>query len=108
MTSIIILAAALWAFVVIPCSPVWLEAADATKEPAEIKRAPSKTKPVDINSAPIDELRKLPGIGDAYAQKIIDNRPYQTKDQLVSRKVIPEASYDRIKDRIIAMQGGKS
>jgi DNA uptake protein ComE-like DNA-binding protein len=109
MTSIIILAVALLAFAVIPCSPVWLEAADATtKTAAEPKKAPSKTKPVDINSAPIDELRKLPGIGDAYAQKIIDNRPYQTKDQLVSRKVIPEASYDRIKDRIIAMQGGKS
>jgi competence protein ComEA len=109
MTSIKIFAAALFPFAVIVCSPVWLEAADATtKTAAETKKAPSKTKPVDINSAPIDELRMLPGIGDTYAQKIVDNRPYQTKDQLVSRKVIPEATFDMIKDRIIAMQGGKS
>jgi competence protein ComEA len=109
MTSIKIFAAALFAFAVNVYSPVWLEATDATtKTAAEIKKAPSKTKPVDINSAPVDELRMLPGIGDAYAQKIIDNRPYQTKEQLVSRKVVPEATYDMIKDRIIAMQGGKT
>jgi DNA uptake protein ComE-like DNA-binding protein len=49
----------------------------------------------------------LPGIDAAYAQKIVDNRPYQKKDQLVSRKIIPEGAYNKIKDRIIAMQGGK-
>jgi radical SAM superfamily enzyme with C-terminal helix-hairpin-helix motif len=54
------------------------------------------------------ELKALPGIGDAYAQKIVDNRPYQKKDQLVSRKIIPQATYNKIKDRIIAMQAGKS
>ncbi len=45
---------------------------------------------------------------NAYAQKIVDNRPYQKKDQLVSRKIIPQATYNKIKDRIIAMQAGKS
>jgi competence protein ComEA len=109
MTSIKLFVAALFAFAVVVCSPVWLEAADGTTKAAgETKKAPSKTKPVDINSASLDDLKMLPGIGDAYAQKIVDNRPYQKKDQLVSRKIIPEESYNMIKDRIIAMQGGKS
>ena len=107
MEPIKILIAALVAFAVIAHSPVWLEAAETTKSAAETKKAPSKTQPVDINSASVDDLKMLPGIGDAYAQKILDNRPYQKKDQLVSRKIIPQEIYDKIKDRIIAMQGGK-
>jgi competence protein ComEA len=108
MIPIRIFVVALFALTFIVYSPLWLEAADATtKATPETKKVPSKTQPVDINSAAIDELKALPGIGDAYAQKIVDNRPYQTKDQLVSRKIIPEANYNRIKDRIIAMQGSK-
>jgi competence protein ComEA len=101
---------ALFAFAVISYSPVWLQAGEITKKPAaaETKNVPSKTKPLDINSASIEDLKALPEIGDAYAQKIIDNRPYQKKDQLVSRKIISEANYNRIKDRIIAIQGSKS
>jgi len=107
MTPIKIFRAALFVFAVIVYSPVSLEAADATaKAAAETKKAPSKTQPVDINSASVDDLKML-GIGDAYAQKILDNRPYQKKDQLVSRKIIPQETYDKIKDRIIAMQGSK-
>jgi competence protein ComEA len=62
----------------------------------------SKSTLVDINSASDDELKALPGIGEAYSKKIIANRPYQRKDQLVSKKVIPEATYSSIKDQIIA------
>jgi competence protein ComEA len=108
MTPIKILIVALFTFAVIAHSPVGLEAADTTtKGAAETKKAPSNTQPVDINSASVDDLKMLPGIGDAYAQKIVDNRPYQKKDQLVSRKIIPQETYDKIKDRVIAMQGGK-
>jgi competence protein ComEA len=67
----------------------------------------SKTTLVDINSASDDELKALPGIGEAYAKRIIANRPYQRKDQLVSRKVIPEATYNGIKDQIFAKQAVK-
>ena len=59
---------------------------------------------MDINSATKQQLMTLTGIGDAYAQKIIDNRPYRGKDELVSKKVIPQATYDKISAQIIAKQ----
>ena len=57
---------------------------------------------IDINSAPKVELWTLPGIDDAYAQKIIDGRPYRAKKQLVQENIIPQDTYDKIADSIIA------
>jgi competence protein ComEA len=80
-------------------------AAQATKEKsAPPKAAAAKTTILDINTASKAELTTLSGIGDAYSQKIIDGRPYKRKDELVTKKVIPQATYDKIKDLIVAKQ----
>ena len=57
---------------------------------------------VDVNSASKEELQALPGIGPALADKIIQNRPYKSKRELVSRSVIPESTYKDVKDQLVA------
>lgn len=63
---------------------------------------------VDINSASEQELKALPGIGDAYSKKIVAGRPYANKTQLKSKGILPEATYNKIVGMIVAKQPGKS
>lgn len=79
-------------------SKVTEKAATAAKEKAGL---------LDINSASESQLKAIPGVGDTYAKKIIAGRPYAKKDQLKSKKIIPDSLYEKIKDKIVAKQPKK-
>jgi competence protein ComEA len=79
------------------------QSGSAKKQPAVATQAAL----IDLNSAPAEDLAKLPGIGEAYAKRIVAGRPYRAKNELTQRKIIPEATYEKIKDSVIARQSGK-
>ena len=68
------------------------------------KNTPADADLIDINTATVDQLKSLPGIGDAHSEKIIKGRPYSRKDELVQKKILPRATYEQIKYKIIAKQ----
>ena len=62
---------------------------------------------IDINTATPDQLKTLKGIGDAYAKRIVDGRPYTAKNQLTTRGILPTATYNGIKNQIVARAAKK-
>ncbi|HWR15074.1 MAG TPA: helix-hairpin-helix domain-containing protein [Terriglobales bacterium] len=83
-------------------------AAQATETAAEnskaiaqgIKEGLQRSRMVDINSATKDELKKLPGVTDEKANRIIASRPYANTDQLVTKRVLTQDEFDKVSGRV--------
>ena len=106
---IALLVAALFSTGMLAAPTVWAQAPKAAPAPAKSDAKPAVKddkmahEPLDLNTASEADLKTIPGIGDAYAKKIVQNRPYKRKDELVQKKVLPKATYDKIKDHVIAI-----
>ena len=99
MTRLVALLVALVFALGAGAAPAW---AQAPAKPEQKAPPAAKKEPLDINSASAAELKAVKGIGEADAKKIVENRPYKSTDELVQKKVMSKATYDKIKDQIVA------
>lgn len=103
LTSALAVLTASVLFSILPAAA--LQSASSTKHTANAPATSASL--VDLNTATKDQLKALPGVGDVYAQKIIDGRPYANKTQLKSKNIVPAATYTKISKLVIANQPAK-
>ena len=77
-------------------------AQDAAAKPSTSEKIAADATRLDLNTATPEQLKALPGMGDAYVKRVVDGRPYTAKNQLLTRGVLPQAAYDQIKDQVVA------
>lgn len=77
-------------------------AGEGTTSSMAFAKGEAQSNQVDLNSASLEELRMLPGIGRAYSKKIVEHRPYKSVEELRTRKVLPQGTYRKIRDKVIA------
>ncbi len=75
---------------------------------APLTASAPRPKLVDINHASRAQLKTLPGIGDAEAERIVAGRPYLTKAELVTKQVLPAGVYQALRHRMVALQDKKN
>jgi DNA uptake protein ComE-like DNA-binding protein len=77
-------------------------AQDSSAKPSVAEKIAADANKLDLNTATAEQLRALPGMGDAYVKRIIEGRPYTAKNQLTTRGILPPDAYEKIKDQVIA------
>jgi len=85
----------------------WCAAAQAPAKQSVSEKIAADAAKLDLNTATPDQLKALPGMGDAYVKRIIEGRPYTAKNQLTTRGILPAEEYERIKEQVIAHRSKK-